>query len=140
MISFKKYYEQVTLGIVEPIFIEDVGEMDAKVDSGNDGYNVLGASNIVKEGDKVRFLSNNKTLFKKIVGEVDVRVGAGVTEPRYMVNLNIKFKDRFYENIPFSLAKRDNNDYQVLIGTVFLKKIDALIQTNGPERLSEAED
>jgi len=138
MISFKKYYEHVTLGIVEPVFIEDVGEIDAKIDSGNEGYNVLGVTNITKEDDKVRFMANGNTLVKKIAEEVEVLVGANHKEPRYVVNFNIKFKGNFYENVPFSLGSREQKDYKVLIGEIFLKQIDALIQVNKPERLSES--
>jgi len=139
MISFKKYYEHVTLGIVEPVFIEEVGELDAKIDSGNEGYNVLGATGITKEGEKVRFMANGKTLVKKIIEEVEVHVGAGHKEPRYVVPLNMKFKGNFYENVPFSLGQREDKDYKVLICEIFLKKIDALIQVNKPGRLSESE-
>jgi hypothetical protein len=97
MISFKKYYEHVTLGIVEPIFIEEVGELDAKIDSGNEGYNVLGATNITKENDKVRFMANGNTLVKKIIEE-------GKELKDYIINycekiannLNIKIRNIFY--------------------------------------------
>ena len=138
MISFKKYYEHVTLGIVEPVFIEGVGELDAKIDSGNEGYNVLGVTSITKEGDKVRFMANGNTLVKRIVEAVEVLVGANNKEPRYVVNFNIKFKGSFYENVPFSLGSRENKDYSVLMGEIFLKQIDALIHVNKPERLSES--
>lgn len=139
MMPFKKYYEHVTLGIVEPVFIEEVGEIDAKIDSGNEGYNVLGATGITKENDKVRFMANGNTLVKKIVEEVEVHVGANHKEPRFVVHLNMKFKGSFYEDIPFSLGSREEKDYKVLIGEIFLKKIDALIQVNKPGRLSESE-
>lgn len=137
MISYKKYYESVVLGVVEPIFIEEVGEMEAKIDSGNEGYNVLGSTGVTKENDKVRFQANGKTIVKKIKEAVEVHVGAGVVEPRYVVEFNVKFKGQFYENVPFSLAKREDKDYKVLVGEPFLTKIDAQIHFNKPERLSE---
>ena len=137
MISFDKFYEQEILSILEPIFIEGVGELSAKVDTGNEGYNVLHAVNVTEVSeDKIRFLSNNKTLVRKYTGKIDIHVGSGHEEERYIVTFNIKFKNKFYENIPFTLANRGKNDFPVLIGEPFLKMIDALVDSNGKQVLS----
>jgi len=135
MTSFSKYYEQQTMGIVEPIFIEDVGDLKAKIDSGNDGYNVLDAANIEYRDGKITFLSNQKTITRKVISSADINIGSGVTEQRYVVPFNIKFKGQFYPNTPFTLADRSSNECPVLLGEIFLKQIDAVIQVNSKEAL-----
>ena len=139
MKSFKNYYEQQVLGVVEPIFIEGVGDLEAKIDSGNEGYNVLSAKNMsVEDGVKVRFLSNGKTIVKKIHDTITINLGANNHEDRYVVQFNVKFKNKFYENVLFSLGIRRDDDYPVLIGEPFLKQIDALIKINGADKLIES--
>ena len=128
MIPFNQFYEQEILSVTEPIFIEGVGELSAKVDTGNEGYNVL--------HDKIRFLTNDKTVVKKIVDRMEIHIGSGHNEDRYVVEFNVKFKNKFYENVPFTLADRSENGSPVLIGEPFLKKIDALVDTNGKQVLS----
>jgi hypothetical protein len=41
MITFKQFYEKTVIGLVETIYINDIGDVEAKVDSGNGAYNVL---------------------------------------------------------------------------------------------------
>ena len=135
MTSFRKYYEQQAVGTVESIFIEGVGDLKAKVDSGNEGYNVLDASNIEHRDGKVTFLTNQKTITKKTLSTININIGSGVNEERYVVPFNIKFKGQFYPNTPFSLADRSANEHPVLLGEIFLKKIDAVIQINSKEAL-----
>ena len=137
MIPFNQFYEQEILSVTEPIFIEGVGELSAKVDTGNEGYNVLHAINISEIDDsKIRFLTNDKTVVKKIVDRMEIHIGSGHNEDRYVVEFNVKFKNKFYENVPFTLADRSENGFPVLIGEPFLKKIDALVDTNGEQVLS----
>lgn len=137
MIPFSKFYEQEILSVVEPIFIEGVGELSAKIDTGNEGYNVLHAINVSDTGNgKIRFLTNNKTLVKKYTGKINIHIGSGHEEERYIVLFNVKFKNKFYEDIPFTLANRGKNDYPVLVGEPFLKKIDGLVDVNGEQILN----
>ena len=55
MITFKTFFEQKTLGLIETINIEGIGPIAAKVDSGNGAYNVLHGVNVNVKGDKVIF-------------------------------------------------------------------------------------
>lgn len=138
MTSFSKFYEQEVISSVEPIFIEGVGQLSCKVDTGNESHNVLHAVNISKIGDhKIRFLSNNKTLVKKHLGTINIHTGSGHEEERYIVPFNLKFKSKFYENVPFTLADRSwDTDFPVLMGEPFLKKIYAVVDVNKPQLLS----
>ena len=41
------------VGLVEKIYIEDIGEVDAKIDSGNGAYNVINGEVVSKRGDNI---------------------------------------------------------------------------------------
>lgn len=42
----------------------------------------------------------------------------------------MKFGGVEFDNIPFSIGDRTKNEYKVLIGKDFIKKLDALIDVN----------
>ena len=55
MITFKTFFEQKSLGLIETINIEGIGPIDAKVDSGNGAYNVLHGVNVSVNNKEVIF-------------------------------------------------------------------------------------
>jgi hypothetical protein len=56
VITFKKFFESnKPLGLIETITFEELGPIEAKIDSGNGAYNVLHGVNIVEDGDEVTF-------------------------------------------------------------------------------------
>ena len=53
MITFKKFFESnKPLGLIETITFEELGPIEAKIDSGNGAYNVLHGVNLVFNEDK----------------------------------------------------------------------------------------
>jgi len=51
VITFKKFFESVKpLGLIETITFEELGPIEAKVDSGNGAYNVLHGVNLEYSG------------------------------------------------------------------------------------------
>ena len=78
MITFKKFFESnKPLGLIETITFEELGPIEAKIDSGNGAYNVLHGINIVEDGDDVTFDTiNNKKLRKKLVEHIDINIGS----------------------------------------------------------------
>ena len=58
MNSFKDFYDRPVLGINEIINIDGLGQVKAKVDSGNEGYNVLHGVDIKQSSGKVTFKTN----------------------------------------------------------------------------------
>jgi len=129
---FKDFFEsQQVLGTVEEVEIDGIGRLSARIDTGNTGYNVIHADNITPIKDnKVRFLTvNDKTLVMKIVDTIEILAGEKIHD-RYVVHLNMRIGPHFFENVPFSLSDRSSNQEKVLIGEPFLKKIDAVVDTN----------
>jgi len=129
--SFKQFYEKTVIGLIEVMDIAGIGEVKAKVDSGNGAFNVLGVSDLIKQGNKVSFTTvNGKRLIKDIISTVVINVGAGHVEERPVVVFRIKFGGKEFDNIPFSLGNRSENEYKVLVGKEFIKELDALIDVN----------
>jgi len=110
------------IGSVEEVSIEGIGSMDARVDTGNEGYNVLHATDIDTENGEVRFVTDTgvqMSLPKR--GTVTINVGSGVREDRPVVEIDMSMGRKKYKNVKFSLADRNENDFPVLIGMKFLK-------------------
>jgi hypothetical protein len=55
MNSFKDFYDRPVLGVNELIDIDGLGSIKAKVDSGNEGYNVLHGVDVKQSSGKVTF-------------------------------------------------------------------------------------
>jgi len=131
MINFKNFFEKTVIGLIEEMDIAGIGRVQAKIDSGNGAYNVLGISDLTVQGSKVTFTTiNNKRLIKDITNTVSINVGAGHVEERPVVLFRVKFAGQEFDNIPFSLGNRENNEYKVLVGKDFINQLDALIDVN----------
>jgi len=128
MINFKTFYEKTVIGLIERISLEGIGDIDAKIDSGNGAFNVLHGEDITKQGNKVTFTTvNGKRLMKEIKDTVSINIGAGNVEERPVVTFRMKFGGQEFENVPFSIGNRSTNEYKILVGKDFIKQLDALI-------------
>jgi len=122
------------IGLVEPITIDSVGDVEAKVDSGNGAYNVLHGDILSKRGDNIIIGTvNNKKLKKQVVDTVVIHIGSGNKEERPVVLFDIIFDGKKYKDVPFSIADRSENEYPVLVGKDFVSKIDKLIDVDKEE-------
>lgn len=125
--------ERLVIGIEEPILVKDLGEIQAKIDSGNGGYNVIHGEDIMYQGNQVVFLTydgagNKKRMSKKLKDELDVHIGGGIVQKRPVIELDVKFANEEYKKIPFSVTDRTDNTHHILISKDFVEKtIDALI-------------
>lgn len=131
MDNFKDYYNKVILGVNEYIDVEGIGRIKAKIDSGNEAYNVLHGVDVSEEGETVSFTTvGNKKFQAPKSGDIKIHIGSGVKEDRPIVNLNIKINGKDYKNIPFSIADRSENEDPILVGEPFLKQLNAVIDVN----------
>jgi len=122
------------IGLVEPITIDLVGDVEAKVDSGNGAYNVLHGDILSRRGDNIIIGTvNNKKLKKQVVDTVVIHIGSGNKEERPVVLFDIIFDGKKYKDVPFSIADRSENEYPVLVGKDFVSKIDKLIDVDKEE-------
>lgn len=130
MKSFKQFfYEKSVLGLEEVIYLDGVGKLKAKLDTGNGAYNVLHGIKIKKNGDMVQFQTENGTIIKKPMQDtVTINIGAGNIEDRPVVLFDMKIGNKVFKDVPFSIGDRTDNNHKILIGKPFIKKeLDALI-------------
>jgi hypothetical protein len=130
MISFKQFFvEKLIVGLEEIITLEGIGPIKAKLDSGNGAFNVLNGEDIETDGQIVRFTTEGGiSVEKPIQDTITINLGAGNKEDRPVVLFNVKFGNKVFKDIPFSIGNRSENAHKVLIGKSFiLDKIDALI-------------
>lgn len=126
----------MVIGVEEPILIKGVGEMLAKIDSGNSGYNVIHGEDLIVQGDIITFKTFNKDgverrVSKKIKDTININIGGGHIQERPVVELNVKFGGEDYKKVPFSITNRSGNEHQVLISKDFVgKELDALIDVS----------
>ena len=137
MITFKKFFESnKPLGLIETITFEELGPIEAKIDSGNGAYNVLHGINIVEDGDDITFDTiNNKKLRKKLVEHIDINIGSGNIETRPVVLFDIEIGDKKYPATKFSIGDRKENEYKILVGKDFIEKLGGLIDVSAEGNL-----
>ena len=129
--------EKLVIGLEEPIFIKDIGEFVAKVDSGNGGFNVIHGEEVYQNGGVIVFKTYTrdgelKQVSKKLLQYINVNIGSGKVEQRPVIELDVKFGDEEYKKIRFSVANRSSNEHKVLICKDFIKnELDALIDVGG---------
>lgn len=131
MITFKIFFEQKALGLIETINIEGIGPIAAKVDSGNGAYNVLHGTDVSVKGDKVTFTTvNGKKLNKPFKGYIDINIGSGNIEQRPTIEFSVSINGEDHENVRFSIADRTQNEEKVLLGKDFIAALGGLIDVN----------
>lgn len=135
MIKFDQFFfEKYVIGLIEDVYIDGLGKISSKIDSGNGAFNVIHGEDIQidKKQKLVRFTTVNAiSLEKELVDEIVINIGAGKQEPRPVVNFDIKIGNRSFKNIPFSVGNRSSNNQKILVGKDFIEKsLDALIDVS----------
>lgn len=133
MISFLQFYvEKTVLGLEETIYVDGVGQLRAKLDTGNGAYNVLHGEDLKSDGKVVRFTTEHGVVLEKpILDMIVINIGAGKTEERPVVELNVKIGNKKFRKIPFSVGNRAGNNHKVLISKNFIRdELDALIDVS----------
>jgi len=125
------YLLETSLGLVEDIEIDGIGVVKAKTDTGNSAYNVLHGLVKGKNEGKVVF----ETIDGKVVefpyeDEIRIHIGSGNKENRPVVKFNISINGNRYENVPFSIADRSENEYKALLGEDFIKTNGGIVDVN----------
>ena len=115
------------LAVREPVKIDGV-EYQAKIDTGNSGYNMIHATDIKDNGDHtVTFtLASGKKVTKKIISRIKVKSGVG-EKKRLVVLMDIDFHGKHYPNIKFSLGDRSHMSSKVLVGLRFLGQTGSMV-------------
>ena len=145
MITFKKFFESnKPLGLIETITFEELGPIEAKIDSGNGAYNVLHGVNLQYSGlddsydgqSHVTFETvDGKTIKKRVVEFIDINIGSGNIEQRPVVEFDIEIGDKVYPATKFSIGNREENEYKILVGKDFIEQLGGLIDVSAEGNL-----
>lgn len=131
MKSFAEFVKEQILGLYEGITIQHVGTVKAKVDTGNGGFNVLHGVNLKEDNNKVTFTTvNEKELTLPVVDHAVIHIGSGVKEERPVVKLDCSIGTKQFNNVPFSIADRSENECPVLLSEDFIKMNGGVVNLN----------
>ena len=128
------------VGVLEKIKIDGIDdEIDARIDTGNESYNVLHATNIDhdKKFNTVEFTSMGKDFDLPFAGTVTIDMGQDNIEKRPVVKMDMKLGSKLYKDVKFSLSDRDGQDYEVLIGKKFLQRANLSVNVSKTYELQE---
>lgn len=129
----KVILERLVIGLEEPVLIKGLGELQAKIDSGNGGYNVIHGTDFHQQGEELMFTThdsngNEKRIQAKVIDSIQINMGGGNIEERPVIELDIKFAGEDYKKIPFSVSDRSTNTNPILISKGFVQdELQALI-------------
>lgn len=129
----KVLLERLVIGLEEPVLVKGLGELQAKIDSGNGGYNVIHGTDFHQQGNVLMFTTHDsfgheKKISAKIIDDIEVNMGGGNIEKRPVIELDIKFGGEDYKKIPFSVSDRSSNTNPILISKGFVEnELEALI-------------
>lgn len=129
----KVLLERLVIGLEEPVLIKGLGELSAKIDSGNGGYNVIHGTDFHQQGSELMFTTHDsfgheKKMQAKVIDTIEVNMGGGNIESRPVIELDIKFAGEDYKKIPFSVSDRSSNTNPILISKGFVEnELEALI-------------
>ena len=129
----KVLLERLVIGLEEPVLIKGLGELSAKIDSGNGGYNVIHGTDFHQQGSELMFTTHDsfghdKKIQATVIDTIEVNMGGGNIESRPVIELDIKFAGEDYKKIPFSVSDRSTNSNPILISKGFVEnELEALI-------------
>lgn len=138
----KVLLERLVIGLEEPVLIKGLGELSAKIDSGNGGYNVIHGTDFHQQGSELMFTTHDsfghqKKIQAKVIDTIEVNMGGGNIENRPVIELDLKFAGEDYKKIPFSVSDRSTNTNPILISKGFVEKeLEALIDV-GKKNISQ---
>jgi len=131
MKSFAEYFKEQVLGLYEGITIQHVGNVKAKVDTGNGGYNVLHGVDVNEHDGKVTFKTvQDKMLTLPVVDHAIIHIGSGVKEERPVVELDCSIGTKQFNKTKFSIADRSENEVPVLLSEDFIKMNGGVVNLN----------
>jgi hypothetical protein len=123
--------EKQILGLHERITIQHLGNVKAKVDTGNGGFNVIHGVNLQEKDGKVTFNTvENKKLTLPVADHVVINIGSGNKEHRPVVKLDCSIGTEQFNQVPFSIADRTENDCPVLLSKDFIKLNGGVVNVN----------
>jgi ribosomal protein S6--L-glutamate ligase len=114
--------DRLEAGFREIIEIDGVGEFVAKFDTGNGSKSCsMHVDKVTVDGDICKWELKGNTYKNKLVGYSKTEVGDTIEE-RPIINLNITFAGKTFEDVPVSPVDRSMKSTPVLINRKFMER------------------
>ena len=120
---FKKPTE---CGYIEMINVEAMGDMKAKMDTGNGSYSVIHSNKWEIKDNYVKWTHLGKEYEHKLDSMKNVRT-MGKTEERPVVLLNVTFNGDTYKDVKFTISNRETMSTPILLNRTFIKTANLVI-------------
>lgn len=113
-------------GYIEMVNIEAMGDMKAKMDTGNGSYCVIHSEKWTIDDNYITWICNGKEYEHKLDGMKNVRT-MGKMEERPAVLLNVTFNGDTYKDIKFTISNRATMSTPILLNRSFITKANLVI-------------
>jgi len=116
-------------GVFEMFHHKIFGDMVGTMDTGNGApHSVIHSDSYEIKNKQITIKLNGKSMTTPLVGTREVETGAG-KEERPIINLDIKFNNKFYYSYPFTIDDR-NGKSTLLINRILLKDLNVMVNPN----------
>jgi RimK family alpha-L-glutamate ligase len=121
----KKHWQlkPIECGYLEMINVEIIGELIAKMDTGNGSYSVIHANKWTVKDGYVTWTHDGKEYEHKYIETKRVKIGGlrNEVEERPVVELNVTFNGTTYKDVKFTLSNRENMTTPILMSRGFIR-------------------
>lgn len=121
------FYEKQVIPPILTINIKNIGQFNAKADTGNQGYNVLHATKIQNNGETVSFVCNGKNHNAPSYGTMEINKGPEMQENRCVIKLDVTVLGKLYRDQPFTVTDRSGMDTPVLLSGDFISQMNGVV-------------
>lgn len=121
------FYEKKAIPPTIRVTVHGIGNFEAKADTGNDGHNVLHATNIKDDGSIVTFVCNNKQHRANSCGTMTINKGPQLQENRHVIKLDVTVGGMTYKNQPFTISDRTGMTEPVLLSKNFIAQMNSVV-------------
>lgn len=128
MQTFKQFfYEKKAIPPTVEVMIHNIGNFAAKADTGNDGHNVLHATDIKDDGTIVTFVCNGKQHKANSQGTMLINKGPQLQENRHVIRLDVTVNGKTYKGQPFTISDRTGMTEPVLLSKDFIAQMNSVV-------------
>lgn len=119
----------IECGFIEKLIIKGLGELNAKMDTGNGSYCIIHSDKWKIKDDKVIWKFHNKEYTHDLEDIKKIRMGAlkDRVEERPVILLDVELYGTIYKDIRFTLSNRDGYFGDVLMNRDFIRKANLVI-------------
>lgn len=128
MQTFKQFFfEKHAIPPTVRIEVHNIGTFDAKADTGNDGHNVLHATDIKDDGAIITFVCNGKQHRAHSQGTMMINKGPQLQENRHVIRLDVTVNGKTYKGQPFTISDRSGMSEPVLLSKDFIAQMNSVV-------------